>query len=181
MSDTTVRPSLGALFIGFFTVGICGFGGVLPWARRMVVEQRRWMTAAEFADLLGLCQFLPGGNILNLSVAIGARFGGAAGAGAAFIGLMAAPMAIVLALGVFYESCGGLPMVRHGFAGLAAVASALVLATALKIAAPLRNRKAGIVVAGVTLAGIAVLRWPLVFVLPAALMLSVLLSWRSRA
>jgi len=72
-------PTIGALFAGFFSIGICGFGGVLPWARRMIVEQRRWLTAAEFTDLLALCQFLPGPNIINLSVALGSRFRGPRG------------------------------------------------------------------------------------------------------
>jgi Chromate transporter len=60
MPDPPPSPTLPRLFLGFLSVGICGFGGVLPWARRMVVEQKRWLTAAEFTDMLGLCQFLPG-------------------------------------------------------------------------------------------------------------------------
>jgi hypothetical protein len=39
----------------------------------MVVEQKHWMSATEFTDMLGLCQFLPGGNIMNVTVALGAR------------------------------------------------------------------------------------------------------------
>ena len=129
---------LAALFLGFFVVGLCGFGGVLPWARRMVVEQRRWMAAAEFTDLLGLCQFLPGGNIMNVTIALGARFHGVLGAIAAFLGLMTAPVAIVIGLGAIYNAYAELPAVRRGFAALAAAASALVLANALRIAEPLR-------------------------------------------
>ena len=64
-------PGLAELFMGFLLIGVCGFGGVLPWARRMIVEQRRWMTGAEFTDMLGLCQFLPGGNIMNVTIALG--------------------------------------------------------------------------------------------------------------
>ena len=73
-------PTTAALFLGFLSIGIIGFGGVLPWARRMMVEQRRWLTPAEFTDLLGLCQFLPGPNIVNLAVALGSRFRGLPGA-----------------------------------------------------------------------------------------------------
>ncbi|HTC12001.1 MAG TPA: chromate transporter, partial [Acetobacteraceae bacterium] len=51
MSEASARPGLAELFAGFFTIGVCGFGGVLPWARWMVVEKRRWMTATEFTDL----------------------------------------------------------------------------------------------------------------------------------
>jgi chromate transporter len=178
MSESRAPPSLAVLFTGFFTIGLCGFGGVLPWARRMIVEQRRWMTTAEFTELLGLCQFLPGGNIINLSVAVGARFAGALGSVAAFTGLMAAPMAVVIGLGLLYDRYSGLPAVAHGFAGLAAVASALVLSTALKIAAPLRFRPLGIGIALVIIVAIALLRWPLPPVLLVMAGVSIVLCWR---
>jgi chromate transporter len=170
-------PGLRALFLGFLSVGLCGFGGVLPWARRMVVEQRRWLSAAEFTDLLALCQFLPGPNIINVSVALGLRFRGLAGSAACFVGLMAAPMAIVILLGIFFAHYRDVPGVRHGFAGLAAGASALVLATALKIAAPLRHRVDGIVVAVVTLVAIAFLRFPMLPVLLVLAPLAILTAW----
>lgn len=159
-------------------VGLCGFGGVLPWARRMVVEQRRWMSAADFTDLLGLCQFLPGGNIMNLSIALGARFHGPLGSVTAFLGLMAAPVGVVIALGVVYDRYAGLPTVRHAFAGLAASASALVLANALKIASPLWGRPLGMGFAAVTFVAIAVLRLPLPPALPVLVAASTLLLWR---
>ena len=178
MHTAPAPPSLFGLFWGFLSVGIFGFGGVLPWARRMVVEQKRWMTAGEFTDMLGLCQFLPGGNVMNVTIALGARFHGVIGAVAAFIGLMAAPVASVILLGLIYDRYGDLPVVRHGFAGLAAAASALVLANALKIAAPLRKRPIGIGIAAVTFVAIAVLRLPLPLVLPAMAAVSTLLLWR---
>jgi chromate transporter len=180
MRDTPAVPSLGALFLGFLSIGLCGFGGTLPWARRIVVERRRWLTAAEFTELLGLCQFLPGPNVINLSVALGARFQGAAGSAAAFSGLMSAPMAIVLALGVVYGKFGQLPVVQHLFIGLGAAASALVLATALRIAAPLRRRSIGIAIATITFAAIAVLRVPLPAVLLIMIPVSVILHRQVR-
>jgi chromate transporter len=180
MRDTPVVPSLGSLFIGFLSIGICGFGGVLPWARRMVVEQRHWLTSGEFTELLGLCQFLPGPNIINLSVALGARFHGALGSVTAFAGLMSAPMAIVLVLGAVYGRFGQLPAVQHLFIGLAAAASALVLATALRIAAPLRHRPVGILIAAATFVAIAMLRVPLPVVLLVMVPISVLVRQRFR-
>jgi len=167
-----------ALFLGFLWVGLCGFGGVLPWARRMVVEQRRWMSGPDFTDILALCQFLPGPNIINVSVALGSRFWGVGGALAAFTGLMAAPMVVVLLLGVIYERYAGVPAVQHLFIGLASAASGLVLGTSLKIAAPLRTSPIGIALAVVAFAAVAVFRLPL---LPTLLVLapaSVLIAWR---
>ncbi len=181
MPDAPAPPTLPDLFLGFLTVGLCGFGGTLPWARRMVVEQRRWMTPAEFTDMLGLCQFLPGGNILNLTVALGARFHGVTGSAAAFFGVMVAPMTIVIALGAVYGRYGGLPAVHAAFDALAAAATALVLATALKIAAPLRTRWLDIAIAVVTFAGIAIVRWPLPLVLVIVAPLSILIAQRCGA
>jgi chromate transporter len=178
MPDAPAPPSLLQLFLGFMSIGLCGFGGVLPWARRIVVEQKRWLSAAEFTDLLGFCQFLPGGNVMNVTIALGARFHGAIGSAMAFVGLMAAPFTAVILLGLVYDRYSDLPMVRHAFAGLAAAASALVLANALRIAAPLRARPFGIVVALATFVAIAVLRLPLPPVLPAMVAMSTLLVWR---
>jgi chromate transporter len=162
-------PGLGGLFAGFFGIGIVGFGGVLPWARRMVVEQRGWMNAAEFNDLLALCQFLPGPNIVNMAVAIGDRYRGAAGSVACLAGLLAAPMAIVIALGSVYDRFGHLPMVSHAFGGLAAAASGLVISMAIKIAAPLRGKWLACAVATVAFVAIALARLPL---LPTMLVLA---------
>jgi chromate transporter len=174
------RPTIGALFAGFFSIGICGFGGVLPWARRMIVEQRGWLTAAEFTDLLALCQFLPGPNVINLSVALGSRFRGARGALAAFFGLMSAPMVIILLLGMVYERYSGLPGVRQMFAGLAAVASGLVLSTALKIAAPLRHKALDVLMAVGSWAAIVLLHVPLIPAMLVLAPLGILLAARAQ-
>ena len=171
-------PTIGALFAGFFSIGMTGFGGVLPWARRMLVEQRRWLTGPEFTDTLALCQFLPGPNVVNLSIAVGARFQGAAGALAAITGLLAAPVAIVIVLGVIYARFGQLGAVQQGFAGLAAAASGLVLSMALRIAAPLWRMPLGVAVAAITFTSVAVLRFPLLptmlVLAPASILLSAL-------
>ncbi|HET9019821.1 MAG TPA: chromate transporter [Acetobacteraceae bacterium] len=171
-----IRPSLSQLFGEFFGIGMLGFGGVLPLARRMIVERRRWLTPAEFTDLLALCQFLPGPNVVNLSVALGGRVRGPAGALAAVLGLLGGPMLAVIALGLVYDRFAGVPAVARALDGLAAAASGLVLATALRIAAPLRHRPGGIAVAAAALLAVAVLRAPLPLVLlalaPAGMLLA---------
>lgn len=162
-------PGNKELARGFCEIGLLGFGGVLPWARRMIVEQRRWLTAAEFTDLLALCQFLPGPNVVNLSVALGARFQGVRGALSALSGLLAAPVAIVIALGGLYGRYASLPFVHGAFDGLAAAASGLVVANAAKIAWPLRGQWRPMLVAAAAFTALAVLRLPL---LPTLLVLA---------
>ena len=162
-------PTLKALFTGFFWAGILGFGGVLPLARRMIVEERCWLSAAEFSDLLALCQFLPGPNICNLAVALGARFQGAAGSVVAVTGLLAAPVAVAVGLGGLYARYATIPAVQHGFIGLSAAAAGLILGTAIKIAWPIRHNTRGLGVAALAVLAVAVLRLPL---LPTMLVLA---------
>jgi chromate transporter len=169
------------IFAGFFSVGIIGFGGVLPLARRMIVEQRHWMTGREFTDILALCQFLPGGNVINLSAAVGLRFHGLRGAIAGLAGLMCAPTAIVIGLGLLYARFQAEPVVQHAFVGLAAAAAGLVVAMALKIAAPLRRDPMAMGLAGLTLVAIVLLRAPLLATMAVlAPLASGLAWWRQR-
>src|SRR3981189_116240 len=101
------QPGLAALFLAFARMSVAGFGGVLVWARRGIVEQHGWMTAEEFNETYALCHFLPGPNIVNLSMVFGSRFRGLAGGIAAFAGLLLAPMALMTILGALYARYGG--------------------------------------------------------------------------
>jgi chromate transporter len=174
-------PSPRDLFTGFAAVGLSGFGGALPWARRLVVERRRWLSGAEFTEVLALAQLVPGPNVGNIAVAIGSRYHGWRGAAAATAGLYAGPFVIVLILGAIYARYASLPVVRHAFAGLAAAAAALMLANAIKIAAPLRTNLPGCALALATLVMIAALRWPLLPVLLVMAPVSIAVAhWRNR-
>ncbi|AOK48407.1 chromate transporter [Burkholderia sp. MSMB617WGS] len=169
-----VDVSVADLFIGFLGLGLISFGGALPFARRALVEERRWLTADEFADLLGLCQFLPGGNVINLSVAVGMRFRGVPGAIAGLLGLVAGPTLVVIALGVLYAKTQQNPGVHHLFGGLAAAAAGLLIAMAIKVAKPLRHARTAACVAALAFVAIAVLRTPL---LPTMLVLTPVSIW----
>lgn len=172
------RPTTGALFKGFLMLGLTGFGGVLPMARHMVVERRRWLAPEEFTELLGLCQLLPGGNIINMAVAIGMRFRGVAGAAAALTGLLAAPSAILVLLGILYGRVQEDPHVQRALAGLAAAAAALLIAMTVKMALPLRHSPVGIAIAGCCFVAIAILRVPLLPTMLVLTPLSILLTWK---
>src|SRR6201997_5784990 len=112
-STTTPAPGLLMLFLAFAKMSLAGFGGVLAFARRGIVEEHRWMTAEEFNETFALCHFLPGPNIVNLSVVFGSRFGGIPGGIAAFAGLVGPPMMLVMILAVLYAHFGQLEGLRH--------------------------------------------------------------------
>ena len=67
------QSALAALFIDFLKVSLCGFGGGLAWARRIVVEQTHWMNEPEFTETLTLCQLMPGPNIVGIAVCVSTR------------------------------------------------------------------------------------------------------------
>lgn len=138
----STRPSLAELFFAFQSISLRAFGGALPWTRRELVEKRQWLAEAEFADLLALCQFLPGPNIGNLAILVGNRFRGVAGALAAFCGLILAPVFIVILLGMAYDHYGQLALAGRILNGIAAAAAGLIANMALKMAAPLWRARA---------------------------------------
>jgi chromate transporter len=121
------------LFIGFSKIGMSGFGGVLPWARRTIVEQEKWLTAEEFSAMLGICQIVPGPNIVNLGVCVGSRFAGVPGAFAAVLGLMLGPVALLLVLAVLYEHYSYMPIVQGMLRGVSAVGVGLIASTGFKM------------------------------------------------
>lgn len=174
-------PGRPELFLGFLSLGMTAFGGALPLARHMIVQKRRWMSEPEFTELLGLCQFLPGGNVVNLSVAVGYRFGGVSGALVAISGLLAVPTLVVIALGVIYDRYHDDPYVRHFFAGLAAAAAGLLLSMGIRIARPLLRRPWPALVALVCVLAIAVFRLPLLPTMIVLTPLAILASRRSAA
>jgi chromate transporter len=167
------------LLRGFASISVIGFGGVLPWARRMVVDQRRWLSGEEFNELFAFCQFLPGPNMLNFSVVFGARCAGALGAACALLGLMAPPVTIVTVLAVLYGLYGEIPAMQRILAGEAAAAAGLIIAATAKIAEPVFRRRAGPApyVALAMFAAVGLARWPLLWVLVAMTPASIALAW----
>ena len=178
-SPAIAAPSLADLFIAFTSIAIMGFGGVLPWARRMLVEQRRWLTAEEFTEVLSLGQFLPGGNVVNMSVVIGQRFHGVLGSIAAASGLLVGPTLIVTGLGALYLEYGQLPIVQKALGGMTAAAAGLILSMAVKMVTPLIRRDAivPLAFAVLTFIGIAIAGLPLFIVFVVLVPLSIAVAW----
>jgi chromate transporter len=173
-------PSLAALFIAFATIALCGFGGVLAWSRRVMVEERRWLTPEQFNELYALCSMLPGGNILNFSVIFGSRFRGVPGALVAVAGLLGPPMALIMIVGAIYAHYGEVPALRRMLTGIASAAAGLMLATVAKMARPLfgnRRSMTAPLVAFITFAAIGIVHWPLPLVLAVIVPVSVGIAW----
>jgi len=175
-------PSLSELFRAFVIVSVSGFGGALPWARRMLVEQKRWMTADEFNEAFALSQFLPGPNVVNFSVVFGSRFAGAPGAAVALAGLMGPPLIIVTVLAILYARFGDIEILSRILSGIAAAATGLLIAVVAKMAAPLFRKRWdwAPLIAIAAFVGVAILQWPLPWVFAGLAPVSVALAWMKR-
>lgn len=166
------------LFLAFSRLAMSGFGGVLPWAHRALVERKGWLTQREFVDTLALGQLLPGPNIGNMAVMIGFRFAGYRGAAAAFAGLVSGPFALMIVLGMLYTSYGNLPLVQQALSGMSAVAAGLVLATGFKMTGSLKRRWRPWLFIALSLAGVGALRWPLLAVVGGLAPFAIAAAWR---
>jgi chromate transporter len=175
-------PALLDLFVAFTLISLCGFGGVLAWSRRMLVEERGWMTAEEFNDAYALCQFLPGANVVNLSVVFGRRIRGKVGAAVALVGLIGPPFVIVTLIGFVYTRVGEVAALQRMLLGIAAAAAGLILGTCAKMAAPLLKDRFGVapLIALATFASVGIMRWPLYWALAVLVPLSIAIAWVRR-
>jgi chromate transporter len=169
-SQLFIAPHVGLreLCLGFFKIGMLGFGGVGAMARHVIVEERRWMSEKEYAALLGMGQILPGGNVLNVAVMIGDRSRGVPGAVTALLALLAMPLVIVTALALAYERFAGLPQVHAAISGSAAAAAGLVIGTSCKMAWRIRPSAMHVGFGLLAFAAVGPLRLSLI---PAALVL----------
>jgi chromate transporter len=159
--------TLAALFIDFLRVSLCGVGGGgwIVWARRIAVENRRWISDREFADIVSLCQFMPGPNIVGIAVCIGAKMRGALGAITAVCGFIVIPWAVGFSLGVLYLRYAHLTVLRNILGGIAATAAGLLIATGIRLLMPYRRRAAALLFATLAFGLIIFGRLPLLLVL----------------
>ena len=165
--------SLSELFLGFLAIGARSFGGVMPWAHRVMVEERRWVTEADFAETIGLCQFLPGPNVGNASIVYGKRWFGLRGALVAFLGLFALPFVWVLTLFALYADFAATnETLRAVVTGVGAAGAGMFIGTAIKLGRVLARRPAALALIAACFLAAAIGRLSLFYVLPISLAVS---------
>lgn len=119
--------SLYQLARTFLFIGVTSFGGGLTaYIRRIIVENKKWMTNAEFFPGLALSQILPGANVVGISLYIANHLCGARGVIVALGCLIAPPAIFVFFVGYLYFTFGALPAMESMLKGVAAVACGLM-------------------------------------------------------
>jgi chromate transporter len=175
LSEVSPPKNLRELFLGFLSIGARSFGGVMPWAHRVMVEERRWVNEADFAETIGLCQFLPGPNIGNASIVLGKRWFGVTGSLVAFLGLFALPFVWVLVLFALYADFAATnATLRAVVTGVGAAGAGLFIGTAVKLGRVLVRKPAAVALIAACFLAAGIGRVSLFLVLPIALGLALL-------
>jgi chromate transporter len=164
------RPaSLTDLFVSFTLLALQGFGGVLAVVQRELVEKKGWLTKEEFIEEWAVAQIMPGPNVINLSITLGARYFGWRGAVVAIAGMLTCPLLVVLSLALIYAQFANSVQVAGALRGMGAVAAGLITATGLKLMVALQKNTLGlplcIAIGLLCFVAIAWLKLPLLWVL----------------
>ncbi len=161
------------------TIGLTSFGGgVSGWMMRRVVHERGWMTEPEFLTGLALCQVFPGVNVLNLSIWLGYKLHGGAGAVVGAVAMLVPPGLLLIGLGIGFSHLAGIPAVHAALTGVAAAAVGLTGAMGLRAARRSATGVVPVVLIVATFAAIALLQWPLVPVVFGLGAIGIALAWR---
>ena len=157
------------LFLSFTWLALQGFGGVLAVVQRVLVEEKRWMTREQFVEDWAVAQIMPGPNVVNLSLMIGGRYFGLAGALAGVAGMLAAPLVVALLLAMAFGGVSDAAWAQGALRGMGAVSAGLIAAVGLKLIGALKANPMGMPVciglAVLSFAGVGMMRWPLAWVL----------------
>jgi len=178
MADAVTRPRGSPLevLLVFLRLGLTSFGGPiahLGYFRDAVVVRRRWLDEAAYADLVALCQFLPGPASSQAGIAIGLHRAGLAGALCAWLGftLPSAAAMILFAYGTDWVGVGGAWL--HGLKVVAVAVVAQAVWGMARSLCPDRER-ASVAVAAALLALVV----PTVFGQVGAILIGGLVGWR---
>jgi len=179
-----MRPtSKSDLFWSFSWLALQGFGGVLAVVQRELVEKKQWLTREEFVEDWAVAQILPGPNVVNLSLMLGDRYYGTAGALLAMAGMLFFPLLIVLAMVLLYSGVADQPQIQGALRGMGAVTAGLITATGIKLLSALKNNPLGQrlswLFVALSFVAIGLLRIPLLWVLLGLGGLSCTLAYRA--
>lgn len=174
--------SLADLFLSFTRLSLQGFGGVLAIVQRELVDRKRWLSNEEFVEEWAVAQILPGPNVVNMALMLGARYFGWRGALTALAGMLAAPLLLILILALIYNELAHYPQVAGAIRGMGAVAAGLIIASGMRLFGALKTSPLGLPVClalgAACFAMVGILRWPLIYALLSLGAIGYLLAYR---
>jgi chromate transporter len=168
--EATAKVSLAALFVAFLRLGCVSFGGSSAgWIHRDIVRRRGWISDRQFLAEMAIGQSLPGANGVKLSVLVGRRLQGGAGALTAPTAFLLGPFAIILAVGAVYSQVGDHRTVHAVLDGVAAAVVGLTFSTGIGAVARGAADRTSLAISAVTVLCVGGFGWPM---LPVMLVLA---------
>lgn len=153
---------LTAIFLAFLRLGCTSFGGGTgAWVYREMVQRRGWIDERVFLSDMALGQSLPGANGMKMSVLVGRRLKGGAGALTAACALLAGPFVIILGVGAIYGRLGDYHSVHAVLDGVAAAVVGLSLASGIGAIARGTPEPSSIAIAAATVLCVGIFGWPM--------------------
>lgn len=177
MEKTNPKVSLIEIFFGFARAGLFSFGGAMPWVKKLVTTEKKWIDDEAFAAIVGLCQFVPGPNATNVSLCVGSKLRGPMGSFAAATGLLLGPVVLACTAAYFFSIYGDLPIVKQIAKGMAAAGAGLLLMTGFNLAAKVRDKHVWLPLSGVVTFAV-VLGFPALPVLTLLLLVSLAMTFK---
>jgi chromate transporter len=136
-SETRPAPySLWQMIRYFLRLGAMGFGGpvaLVGYMHRDLVEQRQWITDADYKEGLALAQLAPGPLAAQLAIYLGYVHYGVNGATLVGLAFVLPSFLMVVALGIAYTAYGGLPWMQAVFYGVGACVIGIIASSAYKL------------------------------------------------
>ncbi|MBN9063143.1 MAG: chromate transporter [Rhizobiales bacterium 65-9] len=176
--DDPAPPTPLALFLIFTRIGLTSFGGGLSgWLFREFVADRGWLSEDEFLNGLALAQALPGVNVTNMAIWIGHRLAGFRGAAASVAGIVALPGCLIILIGASFAWLSRFPVTHTALVGASAASIGLSFTMAFATARRVVRKARPLLFMGGTFVAVALLQWPLVWVVIVAGAASVALEY----
>ena len=127
---------LWTIYLTFLKIGALMFGGgysMLPLLNRELVDRRGWTTEEEMLDYFAIAQCTPGIIAINTATFVGHKRRGFLGGLVATLGVITAPILVVLAIVALLMRFWHLPLVQDAFAGIRVAVAALIAAAILRL------------------------------------------------
>lgn len=148
------------LFGAFFKIGAFTFGGghaMVPLIQKEVVDEKRWIEAEDFIDILALAQTAPGPVAANTSVFVGYKLVGIPGAVWALAGTVLPSFIVILVVAMYFTKITDSVIINAAFSGIRPAVVALVAGAAINIGKTALHDLKGITICVLAFFAVAIL------------------------
>lgn len=169
------------LFVSFFKIGLFTFGGgyaMLPMLQREIVDRHMWVTEEEVLDYYAIGQCTPGVIAVNTATFVGTKLRGAVGGAVATVAVVTPSVIIITLISTILRNFASYEMVQHAFAGIRVAVAVLVIVSVAKLFKKGVKGILGYGVFGASMLLVVLFDLSPVWVVLAALLLGIFLTWK---